>query len=324
MKIVILDGYTTNPGDLSWDALAALGALTVHERTPRESIIERAKDAELVITNKTLLDRAIIEQLPKLRYVGLLSTGTNAADGAALAKRNIPLCNVPAYSTMSVAQQVFVLLLELVNRAGHHSQTVHDGAWASSKDFCYWNYPLVELAGLTMGIAGFGAIGQAVARIAHAFGMNIIVYNRSRKPSDIPVRFVDIQTLAAESDVISLHCPLTDETKGIVNAAFIARMKRTAYLINTGRGPLIEESALAEALNTERIAGAGLDVLSTEPPARDNPLIGAKNCIITPHIAWATKAARSRLIGVVAANVRGFLSGSPQNIVNGVAARQDS
>lgn len=320
MNIVILDGHTANPGDLSWDALASLGTLTVHERTPHESIIARAKDADIVITNKTILDAAVISALPKLRYVGLLSTGTNAADGAALAARGIPLCNVPAYSTMSVAQQVFALLLELVNRTGHHSDGVHRGTWTSSKDFCYWDFPLIELAGLTLGIIGYGAIGQAVARIAHAFGMTIIVYNRSQKKSDIPVRYVPLETLAAESDVISLHCPLTDGTKHIVNDAFIVRLKRSAYLINTGRGPLIDEKALADALANGRIAGAGLDVLSTEPPAKDNPLIGAKNCIITPHIAWATNAARGRLIGVVTENVRAFLAGRPQNVVNGIGA----
>ncbi|MEK6794946.1 MAG: D-2-hydroxyacid dehydrogenase [Spirochaetota bacterium] len=318
MNIVILDGHTANPGDLSWDALASLGTLTVHERTPRASIIERAKDAEVVITNKTILDKSVIDALPKLRYVGLLSTGTNAADGKALAERKIPLCNVPAYGTMSVAQQVFALLIELTNRTGHHSDGVHEGVWTASKDFCYWDFPLVELSGLTMGVIGYGAIGQAVARIAHAFGMNIIAYNRSEKQSDVPMRFVSLDTLAAESDCISLHCPLTDETEHLVNGGFIARMKRTAYLINTGRGPLVDEKALADALNSGRIAGAGIDVLSTEPPSKDNPLIGAKNAVITPHIAWATNAARGRLIGVVTENVRAFLAGRPQNVVNGV------
>jgi glycerate dehydrogenase len=318
MRIVILDGYTANPGDLAWDALSVLGHLTVHDRTPAAQIVERAKDAEAVLTNKTVLDRGTLDRLPSLNYVGLLSTGYNAVDGEALAERRIPVCNVPAYGTASVAQHTFALLLELVNRTGHHSESVREGVWGASKDFCYWHHPLIELSGITLGIAGFGAIGEAVARIGHGFGMELLAWNRSPKASELPVRFCDLETLTAQSDVVSLHCPLTDATKGLVNAAFLGRMKPGAYLLNSSRGGLIVEKDLADALNAGRLAGAGLDVLSTEPPSPDNPLPGAKNCLITPHIAWATKAARGRLIRVVAENLRAFMAGRPQNVVNGV------
>lgn len=318
MNIVILDAHTANPGDLSWEALERQGSLTVHERSSRDEVVPRARGAELVLTNKTVLDRELLSQLPALRYVGVLATGYNVVDGAALAERRIPLCNVPAYGTSSVAQQTIALLLELTNRCGRHSDTVREGAWASSKDFCYWNHPLVELSGLTLGIVGYGAIGEAVARIADAFGMKLLGYSRSPKKTALPVRFVDLETLVSESDVVSLHCPLNDDTRGMVNATFLKRMKKTAFLLNTSRGPLIVEQDLADALDGGMLAGAGLDVLSSEPPARDNPLPSARNCLITPHIAWATRAARARLIEVAAENVGAFLAGKTRNAVNGV------
>lgn len=317
MHIVILDGQTANPGDVSWAELESLGDCTVHPRTRPEDVVARARDAEVVLTNKTVLDRATIEALPRLKYVGVLATGYNIVDVAAARERGIPVCNVPEYSTPNVAQAVFALVLELTNRTGHHAQAVRDGRWSESKDFCFWDGELVELAGLTLGIVGYGRIGRSVAAVGRAFGMRVLAQRRTPvAASDGEVAFVGLDTLLRESDVVSLHCPLTPETRELINARTLSTMKPTAFLINTARGPLVNESDLAAALDAGRIAGAGLDVLSVEPPPASNPLLEARNCIITPHIAWATRNARRRLIEVAAANVRAFASGLPQNVVN--------
>ena len=316
MNICVLDGYTLNPGDLSWDGLRQLGDCEIHDRTPLAEIVNRARNAEIVLTNKARLMRATLAELPKLKYIGLLATGKNVIDLAAARERGVPVTNVPAYGTRTVAQATFALLLELANRVGHHAQQVHDGDWTRAADWCYWDFPLVELDGLTMGIVGFGGIGAAVAEIAHAFGLQVIAYNPSPKPAPPFVRFVDLETLFRTSDVISLNCLLTPLTQNLVNAERLAWMKPSAFLLNTSRGPLIDEPALAEALNAGRLAGAGLDVLSVEPPPPENPLLRARNCIITPHNAWGTHAARSRLLCVAVDNVRAFLAGKPQNVVN--------
>ena len=317
MNIVVLDGYTLNPGDLSWDTLKQLGACAIHDRTPPELVIERAREAEIVLTNKTVLARGTILALPKLKYIGVLATGYNVVDIAAAKERSIPVTNVPDYGTPSVAQHTFALILELAHHVGHHAQTVRDGRWEQSADFCYWDFPLAELQGLAFGIVGFGKIGRAVAKLAEAFGMHVLVNNRSR-PSELPAQFefVSLDELVSRSDVVSLHCPLTAENKGFINAQRLALMKRSAFLLNTSRGPLLDEQAVADALNSERIAGAAMDVLSIEPPKAENPLLKAKNCIVTPHIAWATRAARSRLMDIAVENIRAFISGTPRNVVN--------
>lgn len=316
MNICVLDGFTLNPGDLSWDALRQLGPCEIHDRTPTAEIIARAANAEIVLTNKAPLPRETIAALPKLKYIGVLATGTNVVDLTAASERNIPVTNIPAYGSRSVAQATIALLLELTNRVGPHAQRVRDGAWTRATDWCFWDFPLVELDGLTMGIVGFGRIGAAVADIAYALGMNIIVYNPSQKPAPSFVKFVDLGTLFCTSDVVSLHCPLTPQTQKLVNAQRLALMKPSAFLLNTSRGPLVDEAALAEALNTNRLAGAGLDVLSVEPPPEDTVLLQAKNCIITPHNAWGTRAARDRLLKIAVDNVRAFLNGRVQNKVN--------
>ena len=317
MNIVVLDGYTLNPGDLNWEPLLDLSEdCQLYERTAAPETVERARDAGIVLTNKVVLDRATLTQLPALRYVGVLATGVNVIDLDAARERGIIVTNVPAYSTASVVQLTFALLLELTNRVGHHSASVRSGNWVRSRDFSYWDFPLIELAGLRLGLVGFGAIAQGVARVAQALGMDVIATRRGPGADEVPgVRLVDLETLFRESDVLSLHCPLTPETRGLVNAARLALMKPTACVINTSRGPVVEENDLAAALNAGRLAGAGLDVLSTEPPAADNPLLSAKNCFITPHIAWATRSARTRLLDVVVANIRAFLDGKPQNVV---------
>lgn len=317
MLIVVLDGYTLNPGDLSWDGLSALGDCVVHERTAPADVVARAQDAQVVFTNKTVLDGDALRSLPKLRYIGVLATGYNVVDVRAARERNIIVTNVPAYGTHSVAQHVFALLLELTQHVGHHAGTIREGRWSSSPDFCYWDYPLVELEGLTMGIIGLGRIGRAVAGLADAFRMKVLAYDVH--PPVVPppgVRLVDLDTISAESDVISLHCPLTDENRGFVDARRLATMKPSAFLINTSRGLLVNEGDLAAALNAGRIAGAGLDVLAVEPPPADNPLLTARNCCITPHIAWATRAARERLMHIAVENLRVFLGGHPVNVVN--------
>jgi glycerate dehydrogenase len=317
MKIVVLDGYTLNPGDLSWEAFKTLGEFETHDRTPPELTIERARDAEIVLTNKTVLDRAAIAALPRLRYVGVLATGYNVVDIEAARERGIPVCNVPEYGTANVAQAAFALLLELTNRTGHHAQTVREGRWTAATDFCYWDFPLVELSGLALGIVGYGRIGRGVGRIGRAFGMKVLASDAAATPAaDDDARLVDLDALFRESDIVTLHCPLTPETKELINAVRLAQMKPTAFLINTARGGLVNEADLANALNAGRLAGAGLDVLSVEPPPATNPLLRAKNCIVTPHIAWATRNARARLMSVAAENVRAWLRGQPQNVVN--------
>ena len=317
MKIVVLDGFAANPGDLSWDGLKALGDVTVYERTPADLTVERAKGAEAIFTNKTLITKEVMEQLPGLRYVGVLATGYNVVDVHYAKGKGVTVTNIPAYSTDSVAQMVFSLLLELCQHAQRHSDAVYAGDWTNSKDFCFWNFPLVELAGKTMGIIGFGGIGQKVAQIAYAFGMKVIAYNpRKKEYAHESFRWGTLEEVFSQADVVSLHCPLFPETKGLVNEKTLALMKKSAFLINTSRGPVIEEKDLAAALNEGRIAGAGVDVLSTEPPKADNPLLSAKNCVITPHIAWASLEARTRLMKIATENLRAFQQGTPVNVVS--------
>ncbi len=310
--IVILDGFTANPGDISWAAIEAIGNCKIYDRTGEADVVARAADADIVLTNKTLITQKSLAALPRLRYIGVLATGYNTVDVQAAQQRGILVCNVPEYSTPNVTQAVFALLLELTNRTGHHSQTVHEGRWSASPDFCYWDGELVELAGRTLGIVGYGRIGKAVAAVGSAFGMQILAHRRTA--SDDP-QFVSLDRLLSESDVVSLHCPLVPDTKELINAARLAQMKQSAFLINTARGALIHEPDLAAALNTERIAGAGLDVLSVEPPLASNPLLSARNCVLTPHIAWATRNARLRLLEVTAANIRSYLLNRPQNVI---------
>ncbi|HAU38317.1 MAG TPA: glycerate dehydrogenase [Phycisphaerales bacterium] len=316
MKIVVLDGYTLNPGDLSWDALRTLGPCEIHDRTLPQETIARAAGAEIVLTNKTLLGCQEIDKLPQLRYVGVLATGYNVVDLGATEARGIVVTNVPTYGTQSVAQMVFAHLLNLVQHVGEHAMGVHRGKWTRSEDFCYWKFPLVELEGLTMGLVGLGRIGREVAKLARAFGMEVLAFDPQAAETPDGVQRVELDALLARSDVVSLHCPLTEETRGLINAERLARMKSTAMLINTSRGPLVDESALAKALNAGRLAGAGLDVLSAEPPVASNPLLIARNCYITPHIAWATRAARARLLKTAVENVQAFLAGRPQNVVH--------
>ena len=315
MKIVILDGHAVNPGDLSWEGIAALGDLTVYEYTPPEETVERAKDADIILTNKTYLTREVLWGLPKVRYIGAQSTGYDAVDVAYAKERGIVVTNVPAYSTDAVAQTTFALLLEICYHVGLHSDSVRGGEWSQTVHFSYWKTPLLELSGKTMGIFGMGRIGTRVAEIAQSFGMKVIAYSRTQK--DVPgVIWVNRETLFRESDVLSLHAPLTDETKGMINKDSLRMMKPTAILLNTSRGKAVVEQDLADALNEGRLFAAGLDVLYEEPARRDNPLLTAKNCVITPHLAWASKEARERLLGVVTANLTAFLEGKPQNVVN--------
>ena len=318
MKIVVLDGFTLNPGDLSWAGLDALGECTIYDRTPSELRVERAREAEILFTNKVVLGHAEIAQLPRLRYIGVLATGYNVVDVAAARERGIIVCNIPTYGTRSVAQMTFALLLELTQRVGHHAETVSQGRWTRARDFCYWDFPLVELDGLTLGLVGFGRIGRSVAEVALAFGMKVIAYD-SVAPSEAVagVAMAELETLFRDSDVVSLHCPLTGGNKGLVNAMRLSLMKPNAFLINTSRGPLVNESDLAAALNAGRLAGAGLDVLAVEPPLPDNPLLTARNCLITPHSAWATAAARLRLMDIAVGNLRAFLNGAPVYCVVG-------
>lgn len=315
MQIVLLDGHTLNPGDLSWDELAALGPCTIYERSAPDQVVPRAKDAQIVLTNKVLLSRPVLEQLPKLKFIGVLATGYNCVDIEAARQRQIVVTNVPTYGSASVAQMVFAHLLNLTQHVAHHARTTAEGRWSRSVDWCYWDFPLVELAGLTMGVIGLGRIGRTTAQIARAFGMRVLAHDSQPITGVDGVSVVDLPTLFHQSDVISLHCPLTPDTEQLINRRHLALMKRTALLINTSRGGLVDEQALAEALNSGQIAGAGLDVLVVEPPAPDNPLLAAKNCFVTPHIAWATKAARQRLLGIVVENIRAYLAGRPQNVV---------
>jgi glycerate dehydrogenase len=316
MQIVLLDGHTTNPGDLSWAAVEAMGPTTVYPRTPAERIVERAIDAEVVLTNKTPLSAATLSALPNLKYVGVLATGVNVVDIAAARARGITVSNVPEYSTPNVAQATWALILELTNHVGLHAAGVRAGRWSACEDFCYQDSELVELAGLTLGLVGYGRIARSVAAVGRALGMTVIAHRRQPgDTADDGTRCVSLDEIFTTSDVVSLHCPLTRDTAGLVNARRLALMKPTAFLVNTARGGLVVEADLAAALDAGTIAGAGLDVLSIEPPPADNPLLVARNCIITPHVAWATRNARARLIDIAAANVRAFAAGSPQNVV---------
>lgn len=320
MKTVILDSYTTNPGDLSWDFLNRYSdEVVIYERTAPDDIIKRAKGAEILIINKTILNKKVLDALsPELKYIGLQSTGYNVVDLEAACENGITVCNIPAYSTNAVAQQVFAFILHFANKVDLHSKSVHSGEWTACPDFCYWKAPLSELSGKTLGIIGFGSIGTRVAEIGEAFGMKILVNSRTEKNLNAfkTAKNTDLNTLLADSDYITCHCPLTPDTTHLINKKSISRMKNTAVLINTSRGPVVDEQALAAALNNNEIGGAAVDVLSTEPPASDNPLLTAKNCIITPHIAWAAKETRARLVAVLEENLKCYLAGNPQNKVN--------
>lgn len=318
MKIVVLDGHTLNPGDLSWDRLLKLGEVVLYDRTPIDKILERSRGAEILITNKTPLSEDIINSLPSVKYIGVLATGYNIVDTETAKKRGIIVTNIPTYGTASVAQLTFALLLELCHHVQRHSDSVMNGKWAESVDFCFWDFPLIELSGKTLGIIGFGNIGNKVGDIATAFGMNIIGSSKPHTDQSHRknFRWAEINELLEQSDIVSIHCPLLPETKGLINAETLKRMKRSAFLLNTSRGPIVVDKDLADALNNGIIAGAGIDVLSVEPPSKDNPLFKAKNCIITPHIAWATKEARTRLIDIAVNNLSAFLNGKPVNVVN--------
>ena len=319
MKIVVLDGYAGNPGDLSWDALGKLGELTVYDRTPADTdlVTERIGDAEIVFTNKTPLSRQVLTACPKLKFVGILATGYNIVDVDAAKELGIPVCNVPGYSTDAVAQMTLALLLEICLHVAHHSQQVHAGQWSNSRDFCFWDYSLIELAGKTMGIIGFGSIGQKVGTLAKCLGMKVLATgSRPTEAGRAIGEYVDLDTLLRESDVISLHCPLFPENREMINKESIAKMKDGAILLNTARGALIVEQDVADALNSGKLYAAGLDVAAVEPLPATSPLIGAKNCIMTPHIAWATKEARQRLMNIAVHNLEAFLAGKPENVVN--------
>ena len=319
-KIVCLDGFTANPGDLSWQNFEAMGEFVNHPRTAKSNLLDRCAGATALLTNKTVLDAQTLSQLPDLKYVGVLATGYNVVDVAAAAKHNITVTNVPAYSTNSVAQLATGLMLELASRVGAHDRAVHDGKWVSCKDFCFTVAPLMELSGKTLGLIGFGQIAKAFAKIAHAFGMNIIAYNRSQLTAQrldgLPVTQLPLEQVFAQADVLSLHCPLTEDTQHIVNANSLKTMKPTAFVINTGRGPLVDAHALAQALTDGTIAGAGLDVLDIEPPVANDPLLTAPNCVITPHIAWDTQEARTRLLDTACKNLKAFLNNQPINVVS--------
>lgn len=317
MRIIVLDGYTLNPGDLSWEEIEELGELTVYSRTETKNILQRSKDAEIILTNKTPLSSDLINQLPNLKYIGVLATGYNVVDVRAACKRGITVCNIPAYSTESVAQMVFAHILAITNHVEYYTEKNRQGQWCQSADFCYWDAPLTELASKKIGIIGLGNIGKAVARIAIAFGMKVYAYTskpQSECGNDIEKSSLD--DLFVQCDIISLHCPLTEDTKCLINEKRLASMKPSAILINTGRGALVDEQAVADALNSGRIAAFGCDVLNTEPAQSHNPLLTAKNIYITPHIAWATVEARQRLMKICAANIRAFLEGKPQNVVS--------
>lgn len=311
MKIVVLDGYAENPGDLSWGPLQELGELTVYDRTPPEAVLERIGDAEAIYTNKTVLSRELIQAMPSVRFIGVLATGYNVVDVQAARERGIVVCNIPTYGTDAVAQYVFALLLELCHRVAHHAQAVQEGRWTACPDFCFWDYPLIELSGKTMGIVGYGRIGQRTAQIARAFGMQVLAYDAFVQAEEC----VPLDELLERSDVVSLHCPLFPETRHIIRGETIARMKDGAILINTSRGPLVDEAALREALTSGKLYGAAVDVVSTEPVQPDNPLLGLENCLITPHIAWAPRESRQRLMDIAVENLRCFLRGAPQNVV---------
>lgn len=317
MNIVVLDGYTLNPGDLSWSSLKELGNVSIYDRTPQDQVLCRAKDADIVLTNKTPLRADVMKKLPRLKYIGVLATGYDVVDIKAAQEQGLIVSNVPAYGTDSVAQLVIALLLELCHQAGEHSRSVRAGQWSASEDWCYWNSPLVELSGKTMGILGLGRIGTRVAQVANALGMDIIAVSHSKR-WELPIegfRWVTQQQLFERSDVISLHCPLTEQTEGIINGDNLSIMKSTSFLINTARGKLVKEEDLATALNAGQIAGAAMDVLCEEPPKHGSPLMKAKNCIITPHLAWASQEARGRLLKTAIGNIKAYLKDCPENVV---------
>ena len=317
MKIVVLDGGLLNPGDLSWEPLHALGEVTIYDTTPVDKAAQRLRDADIAITNKVAFNEDLLAHCPQLKCIAVTATGYNIIDLEAARAREIVVTNVPTYGTSTVAQFTTALLLALCNRVGEHDADVHAGGWSKSESWCYWLQPMVELAGKRVGIIGYGRIGQAFGAIAQAMGMTVLAHSRSRPlPESAQLRYVDLDTLYAEADVISLHCPLTPQTKGMINREALAKMKRSALLLNASRGDLINEADLAAALNEERIAGAAVDVLSSEPPGADNPLLNAKNCIITPHIAWASVDARGRILATTVENVRAFINGEPQNRVD--------
>ncbi|MCM0650919.1 D-2-hydroxyacid dehydrogenase [Clostridium swellfunianum] len=323
MKIVVLDGYTLNPGDITWEGIEKLGELTVYDRTAYslsgiDLVIERAKDAEIVFTNKTPMPKEVLDKLPNLKYIGVLATGYNVVDIVAAKEKGIVVTNVPTYGTDSVGQMATALLLEMCHHVGAHSESVKRGEWENNADWCYWNYPLIELSGKTMGIIGYGRIGQSTGRIAQALGMKVLAFDSYQNEALVceTMKYTDLDTLLENSDVISLHCPLFESTQGIINKDTIAKMKDGVMILNTSRGPLVVEEDLAEALNSGKVAGAALDVVSSEPIKADNPLLKAKNCIITPHISWAPKESRQRLMDVAVNNLEKFLAGNAVNVVN--------
>ena len=315
MKIVVLDGYTENPGDLSWGDLERLGEVTVYDRTPPELVVERIGDAEAILVNKVAVTEEVLRQCGNIRYIGVLATGYNVIDTAAASARGIVVCNIPSYGTDAVGQYTIALLLEICHHIGHHAEAVKQGAWSASEDWCFWDYPLIELAGKTMGIIGYGRIGRTTGRIARALGMKVLAYEGEEKAGQ-EEELVSLEMLLAQSDVISLHCPLFPSTEGIINRETIGKMKDGVILLNDSRGPLIVEQDLADALNSGKVYAAGLDVVTTEPIRPDNPLLGAKNCLITPHIAWAPKESRQRLMDIAVENLRSFQAGKPVNVVN--------
>ena len=316
-KIVVLDGYTLNPGDLSWEGLKNLGDLTAYDRTPPEEVVARIGDAEIVFTNKTLLTAEVLDACPDIRFIGVLATGYNVVDTAAARARNIPVTNVPTYGTDAVGQYAIALLLEICHHVAHHADAVRSGRWTRSQDFCFWDYPLIELSGKTMGIIGFGRIGQSTGRIAKALGMRVIAVDKNPNSSGAEIaEYVSLDELLAEADVISLHCVLTPETQGIIRKETIEKMKPGVILLNNSRGPLIVEQDLADALQSGKVYAAGLDVVSIEPIRADNPLLNAPNCLITPHISWAPKESRKRLMDIAVNNLAAFLKGEPVNVVN--------
>ena len=317
MKIVVLDGFAANPGDLSWEGMKVLGECTIYDRTAPEEVLERAAGAEAILTNKVIINADHMAALPELKYIGVLATGYNVVDTAAAKERGIVVTNIPSYSTASVAQMVFAHILNITQQVQHHSEEVHKGRWANNKDFCFWDTPLMELQEKKIGLVGLGNTGYTTARVAIGFGMQVYALT-SKSHFQLPpeIKKMDLGQLFSECDIISLHCPLTPETREMVNARRLGMMKPTAILINTGRGPLINERDLADALNNGKIYAAGVDVLSTEPPCADNPLLTAKNCYITPHIAWATIEARERLMNIAISNLQAYIAGKPENIVN--------
>ena len=317
MKIVVLDGYTENPGDLSWEGFWQFGEVTVYDRTEEEEIINRIGDAQAVITNKTPITRETLNACPDIQYIGVLATGYNVVDTDAAKERGIPVCNIPTYGTAAVGQFAIALLLEICHHIGHHDKAVHDGRWQNCPDWCFWDYPLIELTGKTMGIIGFGRIGRATGRIAKAMGMKVIACDEYPSPEGEELgTYVGLTELLEQSDVIALHCPLTPENTGLVCRETIEKMKDGVIIINNSRGPLINEADLAQALNSGKVYAAGLDVVSAEPIRDDNPLLKAKNCFITPHISWAPKESRQRLMNIAVDNLKAFLSGTPVNVVN--------